>query len=351
MTGIPSSPAPAPLSAPPRGSAAVVPAVPEAVCVERLALRFGARMALDNLDLAVAAGERFALLGPNGSGKSTLLRVLATLLRPSAGHARVDGLDVRGRSGDVRRRLGVVFQAPTLDGKLTVAENLRFQGHLYGLSGRALAARSDDLLARFGLGERRRDRAETLSGGLRRRVELAKALLHRPSVLLLDEPTSGLDLASRRAFWETLDALHGEGGLTVMVATHLMDEAERCGRVALLDEGRLVALDTPAALKGELGEAVLTLESADPPALARGLAERLGLHGIVQDGVVRVPGAVDAALGPRLLAQFPDEVSGFRLGRPTLGDVFLARTGHTMTAQSAPPTLSTAQPHAAPEAS
>jgi ABC-2 type transport system ATP-binding protein len=211
-----------------------------------------------------------------------------------------------------------------------------------------LTARCEDVLARFGLGERRHDRAETLSGGLRRRVELAKALLHRPPVLLLDEPTSGLDLASRRAFWDALDALHGQGGLTVLVATHLMDEAERCGRVALLDEGRLVALDTPAALRGELGEAVLTLETADPSALAHALAERLGLHGIVQDGVVRVPGAVDTTLGPRLLAQFPREVSGFRLGRPTLGDVFLARTGHAMSAPSSP---SAAEATQAPEAS
>jgi ABC-2 type transport system ATP-binding protein len=303
---------------------------PAALRVEGLSLRYRQRTALETVSFTVAPRELFALLGPNGSGKSTLLRILSTLLRPSAGRALVDGLDATAQAAAVRHRLGVVFQAPGLDRKLSVSENLRFHGHLYGLSGRALAARIDALLERFALADRRRDLAGTLSGGLRRRVELAQALLHRPRVLLLDEPSAGLDLPSRQAFWQTLEELRAEDALTVIVATHLMDEAERCGRVALLDRGRLVALDTPGALKREVGEVVMTLEATDPDTLVARLAERMGLQGVVQDGIVRLRGTADPALAPRLLEAFPAEITALRLGRPTLADVFLARTGRAM---------------------
>jgi ABC-2 type transport system ATP-binding protein len=313
-------------SAAPAAGAAPVPAVR----LEALTLRYGERTALDGVSLDVAAGELFALLGPNGSGKSTLLRILSTLLRPSSGRALLDGLDVSAQPAAARHRLGVVFQAPGLDARLSVAENLRFQGYLYGWRGRALAARMDALLERFDLGARRRDRAGTLSGGLRRRVELAKALLHRPRVLLLDEPSAGLDLPSRQALWQLLEELRRDDALTVVVATHLMEEAERCARVALLDGGRLVALDSPAALKHGLGETVLTLEAADPVALLALLGQRLGLQGVVQDGQVRLRGHAEPALAPRLLEAFPAQISALRLGRPTLADVFLARTGHAM---------------------
>jgi ABC-2 type transport system ATP-binding protein len=308
---------------------------PPAVRVEGVTLRYGEREALAAVSFAVPRAALFALLGPNGSGKSTLLRILSTLLRPSAGRALVEDVDVTARPAAARHRLGVVFQAPGLDARLTVLENLRFQGHLHGLHGRELAGRIDALLQRFALSERRRDAAGTLSGGLRRRVELAKALLHRPRVLLLDEPSAGLDLPSRQAFWQALDDLRRDDGLTVIVATHLMEEAERCGQVALLDRGRLVALDSPAALKSELGATVITLEAADPPALARRLAERMGLQGVVEDGMVRLSGRAEASLAPRLLEAFPTEITALRVGRPTLGDVFLARTGHAMGAAPA----------------
>ncbi|HKI99856.1 MAG TPA: ABC transporter ATP-binding protein [bacterium] len=307
-----------------------------AVRLEGLTLRYGGRTALDAVTFDVGHGELFALLGPNGSGKSTLLRILSTLLRPGSGRALIDGVDVSEAPAAARHRLGVVFQAPSVDGKLSVMENLRFQGYLYGLSGKALTARIDTLLERFALGERRRDMAGKLSGGLRRRVELAKALLHRPRVLLLDEPSTGLDLPSRQAFWQTLDELRGEDALTVVVASHLMDEAERCGRVALLDGGRLVAVDTPGALKQELGDTVMTLEASDPAALLELLTQRMGLQGVVQDGTVRLSGTADPALAPRLLAEFPEQISALRLGRPTLADVFLVRTGHAMATEPEP---------------
>ena len=307
-----------------------------AVALDALTLRYGERTALDAIHLTVSVGEQFALLGPNGSGKSTLLRILSSLLRPTSGTAAIGGADVFADPAAARRRLGVVFQGQGLDAKLTVAENLRFHGHLHGLGGRALRERVDVLLERFALTERRRDRAGTLSGGLRRRVELAKALLHRPQVLLLDEPSSGLDLPSRQAFWQTLEEWRRQDALTVLVATHLMDEAERCGRVALLDQGRLVALDSPAALKRALGDVVLTVESPDPAALLQRLEQQLGLEGAVEDGVLRLKGGSDPALAPRLLAEFPTEVTAVRVGRPTLADVFLARTGHAMAEVSAP---------------
>ncbi|MEE8435362.1 MAG: ABC transporter ATP-binding protein [bacterium] len=325
----------------PPGESPVKPS-PQSVMVglRDLCLSYDGRRALQDISFEVWSGERFALLGPNGSGKSTLLRILSTLLRPSSGTAEVDGLDTTAHPGAVRNRLGVVFQTPGLDGKLSVAENLRFQGYLFGLSGRKLAARVDEVLERFGLESRRRDMVETLSGGLKRRAELAKALLHRPALLLLDEPSTGLDPAARRNFWDTLDQLHDEGGLTIVLTTHLMEEAERCGRVALLDQGRTVAVDTPGALKKDLGETVVVIETPRPAALEPRLTSLLGLEVILRDGKLHLSQThgvhqgekdFDASVIQRLLNEFGDEITAVRLGRPTLDDVFLARTGRTIT--------------------
>ena len=300
------------------------------VSLEGVSLTYGGRAALADISMHIGPGERFALLGPNGSGKSTLLRIVSTLLSPSAGRVRVDGLDLATHPGAVRHRLGVVFQTPGLDGKLSVVENLRFHGYLFGLSGRRLASRIDPLLERFGLKDRRRERVETLSGGLKRRVELAKALLNRPAVLLLDEPSTGLDLAARQVFWETLDELHAEGGLTIIVATHLMEEADRCGRVALLDGGRTVAMDAPMALKRELGETMIVIEAPGSEGLRERVSAALGLEVTTRDGRLHLPLNADPALVPRLMAEFGAEISAVRLGRPTLDDVFMARTGRTI---------------------
>jgi ABC-2 type transport system ATP-binding protein len=233
----------------------------------------------------------------------------------------------------VRRRLGVVFQAPSLDGKLTVEENLRFHGLLFGLGGRALRARSEALLEQFSLGERRRERVETLSGGLKRRVELAKAFLPAPPLLLLDEPSSGLDPAARLDFWNVLGGLRERTGLTVLVATHLMDEAERCDRVALLDRGRLVVVDEPETLKRQVDSDVLTVEAARPLALAEAIRARLGLAATLVDGRLRLETPNGPAAAARLLEQFPGDIRALTLGRPTLEDVFLARTGRPLHAR------------------
>jgi ABC-2 type transport system ATP-binding protein len=296
--------------------------------VEGLAHRYGDREALRGVSFEVARGELFGLVGPNGGGKTTLLHILATLVRPASGIARVAGADVVAEAALARKRIGVVFQSPGLDPYLTPRENLRHHGHLYGLRGHALAGRIDETLDRLGVLDRARDLVKTLSGGLRRRVELAKGLLHQPEILLLDEPTVGLDPGARRDVWEHLAALGARGGVTVVVTTHLMEEAERCDRVGILDEGELVALGAPAELTSEIRGEVVALEAVDPARLAAAIRERFGADATVLDGLVRIERPDGAAFVPRLAEAFPGEIRSITVGKPTLEDVFVQRTGH-----------------------
>jgi ABC-2 type transport system ATP-binding protein len=298
-----------------------------AVRIRELRQRFGDREALAGVSLDIRRGEMLALLGPNGSGKTTLFRVLSTALVPTAGSVTVLGADVVRQPRLVRRALGVVFQAPSLDRKLTAAENLRHQGRLYGLRGPELEGRIAAALRSVNVADRAHERVERLSGGLARRVELAKGLLHRPTLLLLDEPTTGLDPAARREFWSFLAAVRVETGATVVATTHLMDEGERGDRVAVLDAGALVALGTPAELEAEIGGDVITVATDDPERLAACIAERLGLSAIVVDRTVRIERARGHELVPVLVEHFPALVKGIALGRPTLDDVFVRRTG------------------------
>jgi len=313
--------------------------VTPAVQAEGLVRRYGDRTALDGVTFEVRGGELFGLLGPNGGGKTTLLHILATLLRPSAGTARIDGVDVARDPAAARRRIGVVFQSPGLDPYLTPRENLLHHGHLYGMRGRGLAERIDEELARMGVGDRARDLVKTLSGGLRRRVELAKGLLHGPRVLLLDEPTAGLDPGARRDVWDHLAALRATLGTTVVVATHLMEEAEACDRVAILDGGRVVALGAPADLEEGIGGDVIALETADPAGLAEAVRERFGIEAAVLDGAVRIERREGAAFVPRLAEAFPGRIRSITVGKPTLEDVFVQRTGHRFW-DAAPPEAS-----------
>lgn len=296
--------------------------------VEGLAHRYGDREALHDVSFEVARGELFGLLGPNGGGKTTLLHVLATLVRPVAGSARVGGIDVVDDPAGVRRRIGMVFQSPSLDPYLTSRENLRHHGHLYGVRGRTLSTRIDESLTRLGVLDRARDLVKTLSGGLRRRVELAKGLLHRPEVLLLDEPTVGLDPGARRDLWEHLAALRRDDAVTVVVSTHSMEEAEACDRVAILDRGRLVALGSPAELESEIRGEMIALEAREPARLAEAIRERFGVEVKILDGVVRIESPDGAAFVPRLAEAFPGEIRSITVGKPTLEDVFVQRTGH-----------------------
>jgi ABC-2 type transport system ATP-binding protein len=308
--------------------------------VEATGLRFSypakrnapVRPALAGVSFTVEPGEIFGFLGPNGGGKSTLFRILATLVRPDAGSLQVFGDDLATRAREIRRALGVVFQSPSLDLQLTVRENLVHQGHLYGLGGRDLAARIAAGLERFGLAERAGQRARELSGGLRRRAEIAKALLHAPRLLLLDEPSTGLDPGARRDLWDTLAALRGEG-VTVLLTTHFMEEGDRCGRLALLSAGTVVAEGTPRALKGEIGGDVITLTGLDidPEALARDLAAlHPGLDFQVRDGAVRLEHEGGHELAARLAGSLPGRIGAVTVARPTLEDVFLRRTGHRL---------------------
>ncbi|MCH7885681.1 MAG: ABC transporter ATP-binding protein [Planctomycetes bacterium] len=301
-----------------------------AVQIESLTHRYGQRVAVDDVTFGVDRASLFALLGPNGGGKTTLFKVLTTLLRPSAGTARIAGADVLQEKDRVRRRIGIVFQDPSLDEKLTVLENLTNQGHLYGLSGPKLAQRCRELLERFGIADRTRDRVQQLSGGLKRRVELAKSLLHRPEVLILDEPGTGLDPAVRATLMRHLRELSEQDGVTCLLTTHLMDEAERCDSIGFLDQGRLVALDTPSALKRTIGGDVLTVCTANPAEMARRVKERFGGQAEVVNGAVRIEREKGHEFITDLIEAFPGEMESVTVGKPTLEDVFVHLTGHRL---------------------
>lgn len=299
-----------------------------AIRVESLVHRYGSRVALDDISLHVKPAEIFGLLGPNGSGKTTLFRILTTLMVPSRGRAYVAGFDPVTRPNEVRRRIGVVAQAQSVDVKLTAAENLMHQGHLYGLRGGQLKHRIGEMLERVGLSDRARDLVETFSGGMQRRVELAKGLMHRPSVLLLDEPTTGLDPGARRDLWVYLDNLREHEGVTVLVTTHLMEEAERCSRLAVLSQGKLVALGTPSELKSEIGGDVIQFETDHPDVLAARILQRFGIACSVEDTIVRLEQAQGHRFAADVMETFPGEIRSVNISRPTLEDVFVKRTGH-----------------------
>ncbi len=291
--------------------------------------RYGDREALAGLDFEVPPRRIFGLLGPNGSGKSTLFRILSTLLAPTSGTASIGGLDVVRDSASVRRTIGVAFQSPSLDIKLSCFENLLHRGHMYGLSGATLKTRAEELLDRFGLAGRHGDRVETLSGGLKRRVELAATLLHRPSVLLLDEPATGLDPGARQDLWGDLVRLRDEEGVTVALTTHLMEEADRCDQLVILHQGNKVAEGTPDSLRKDIGGDVLDVTTlGDVGALAESVRTRLDVETKIVDGSIRIEHADAHRFLATLVDAFSDEIDSVRIGKPTLADVFLQQTGH-----------------------
>ncbi|MEE8348611.1 MAG: ABC transporter ATP-binding protein [Acidobacteriota bacterium] len=296
--------------------------------ITNLDYSYGRQQALRKVSFAVQKGQIFGLLGPNGGGKTTLFRILCTLLVPQQGQTQVAGLDVQKNSHRVRRIIGVVFQVNSLDPQLTSEENLLCQGRLYGMRGSGLKERTKFLMNRFGLTDRRKDLVGTLSGGLRRRVELAKGLIHSPQVLILDEPTVGLDPVARSDFWKYLRNLRDEDGITLLFTTHLMEEAEQCDHLVILSEGQVVADGSPLALKEEIGGDVIVVETPDPEQFCDQIRDRFpGEPGVV-NGKVRLELTEGHKAAAEMMERYSDQIEAVRVSKPTLEDVFFHKTGH-----------------------
>ena len=307
-------------------------AIPDATSIKVTGLtrRFGDFEAVRGVSFEVAAGETFGFLGPNGAGKSTTISMLCTLLRPTSGSAQVAGYDVADAPAEVRRRIGLVFQDTTLDDYLTAGENLRFHAELYGVPHTEAARRIHDVLSMVGLWERRDGLVRTFSGGMKRRLEIARGLIHSPRVLFLDEPTIGLDPQTRAHIWSYINELRCREQITMFLTTHYMDEAENCDRIAIIDEGEIVASGTPEALKARVGEDRVQLHTDDDEAAMAALTDRFKLKATMSEGAVtfHVPGGEQFV--PRLFTELGVGISSVSIARPTLDDVFMAHTGRTI---------------------
>ncbi len=303
---------------------------PPAVVVEGLQRRFGDIEAVRGIDFEVKSGEIFGFLGPNGAGKSTTIKILCTLLAPSGGRASVAGHDVVTDRDEVRRHIGLVFQDTTLDDYLSAEQNLRFHAELYGLPRAAIAPRLREVMELCGLWERRGSLVGTFSGGMKRRLEIARGLMHAPRVLFLDEPTIGLDPQTRSSIWRYIRELKQREDITIFLTTHYMDEAESCDRIAIIDAGRLVALDTPEALKARVGKDRVQIRTDDDAAASVALAQRFGVTGAVHDGVLTFAVASGEQFVPRLFAELGVAIRSISVSRPSLDDVFMSFTGSTI---------------------
>ena len=299
-----------------------------AISVEKLEHHYGQRQAINSLDLQINRGQIFALLGPNGCGKTTLFRVLSTLIPIQQGNASLLGYDLRTQPDWVRRHLGVVFQAPSVDKKLTIAENMRYHGLIYGLAGKQLQDRCEAMRRRLGLADRAGDRTETLSGGLRRRVELAQGMLHQPQLLILDEPSTGLDPGARSDLWRYLAELRDQEGVTILLTTHLLDEAEKADQIAIMHQGVVAASGTAADLRASVGGDSITIRTPNPTQLANRIQEQFQVNADVLDGTVRMEQQEGHLWIPKVMELCADQIDAITLGKPTLEDVFIAKTGH-----------------------
>lgn len=296
--------------------------------IQNLSYSYKQRPALKGVSFSVNDREIFGLLGPNGSGKTTLFRILTTSLAMASGNVVVNGLDLSKNPERVREQIGVVFQSPSLDPKLTVWENLIHQGHLYGLSGLLLKCRVEEMLSRLGLPDRKKEWAGSLSGGLKRRVELAKGLLHRPRLLLLDEPSAGLDPGARIDLWKYLKNLREKEGLMILATTHLMEEADHCDRLAILNEGGLVALGSPEGLRKTVGGDVLVVKAAEPDGLAEEIENRFRIKVLRVNRHLQLEHERGARFVTELVEAFPGAIESVTFRKPTLEDVFIHHTGH-----------------------
>ncbi len=301
-----------------------------AISVSGLRKSFGEIEAVRGVSFEVASGEVFGFLGPNGAGKTTTINMLCTLSKPSAGSASVAGHDVVSERDEVRRHIGLVFQDPTLDGYLTAEQNLRLHAELYGVERALVAPRMRQVMEMVGLWERRDNQVMTFSGGMRRRLEIARGLMHSPRVLFLDEPTIGLDPQTRSSIWGYIRELQEREEITIFMTTHYMDEAEFCGRIAIMDNGEIVALDTPEALKEQVGADRVRIEVDDDAAAIGALRARFEIEATISEGAVTfaVPGGEEFV--PRLFAELGMPIKSVSVARPTLDDVFMSYTGTTI---------------------
>ncbi len=303
---------------------------PPAIEVDDLVKSYGEVDAVRGVSFTVPPGEVFGFLGPNGAGKSTTINVLCTLAKPTSGTARVSGFDVVSQRDHVRRHLGLVFQDPTLDIQLTAAQNLRLHAELYGIDPGAIGGRMDQMLEMVDLADRRDQRVLTFSGGMKRRLEIARGLMHSPRVLFLDEPTIGLDPQTRSSIWRYIRALQETEGTTIFMTTHYMEEAEFCDRIAIIDRGEIVVLDTPEALKAGVGADRVVLGTADDDAALAALQDRFGIEAAVAEGAVTFHVENGEAFVPRLFAELDVTITSVAVLRPTLDDVFMRYTGTTI---------------------
>ncbi|HZR14317.1 MAG TPA: ATP-binding cassette domain-containing protein [Acidimicrobiia bacterium] len=301
-----------------------------AIHVRDLRKRFGDFEAVRGVSFDVAPGETFGFLGPNGAGKSTTISMLCTLLHPSSGVAEVDGFDVVEQQTEVRRRIGLVFQDMTLDEYLTADENLRFHAELYGVPRAAVAPRLEQVMHMVGLWERRKSLVRTFSGGMKRRLEIARGLLHSPRVLFLDEPTVGLDPQTRAHIWSYIDELRRREAITMFLTTHYMDEAEHCDRIAIIDNGEIVVIDSPENLKASVGRDRVRLQTDDDARAITEIRERFGEEATMSEGEVTVHVAQGEQFVPRLFAELDVSIRSVSVARPTLDDVFMTYTGRTI---------------------
>jgi ABC-2 type transport system ATP-binding protein len=301
-----------------------------AVFTEQLVKRYGDFEAVRGVDLAIEAGETFGFLGPNGAGKSTTINMLCTLLTPTAGRAEVAGFDVVRQRDDVRRNIGLVFQDTTLDGYLSAERNLRLHAELYGMPRAAVPDRLHQVLEMVGLWDRRDSKVNTFSGGMKRRLEIARGLMHSPRVLFLDEPTIGLDPQTRRSIWTYIRELKQAEDITIFLTTHYMDEAEFCDRIAIMDHGKIIALDTPEALKASVGKDRVQIHTDDDHAAIAALEQQFGISATVAEGAVTFGVEQGEEFVPRLFSELPVPIRAVNVARPTLDDVFMSYTGTTI---------------------
>ncbi len=301
-----------------------------AIAVSGLVKRFEEVEAVRGVEFEVATGEVFGFLGPNGAGKTTTINMLCTLVKPTAGSATVAGHDVVRERDDVRRNIGLVFQDPTLDGYLTAAQNLRLHADLYGVQSDLVQPRMEQVMTMVGLWDRKDSIVGTFSGGMRRRLEIARGLMHSPRVLFLDEPTIGLDPQTRRSIWTYIRELKEREEITIFMTTHYMDEAEWCDRIAIMDHGQIVALDAPETLKAQVGTDRVTIQVDDDDAAIGALAERFGIEARISEGAVTFGVAHGEEFVPRLFAELGIPIKAVHVSRPTLDDVFMSYTGTTI---------------------